>query len=145
MDSGELNLMWIQEIQLLEKIRDYFIHGQNQHPNVEIHLVSTDRPIVWAVQESNRVKVVDQPLEFFINAQIHSTQDPELLIESVCHTLGDVCRSWAIGSTNPRHYITFRVPHILHQAPSGTIQLTIISSVCTEIKDRQLFLKVDGS
>jgi len=140
MGTSENEMARLKDPALLEFLRAYFM---DEHSKVDIRLVDDDRELVWLVQENvkERSKVVDQPLEFFINAQIHLTQSTEVLIEEICHTLEDICRSWAIGSPDCKHYITFRSPQKVMKAPTGTVQLTLVASVYTDLKGRDLFLR----
>jgi hypothetical protein len=129
---------WLKTPEMLNFLKAYFM---DERPEVHVELVEPQREVAWlAPQEGQRPKLVDTPFEFFVNAQIHASQDPEMLIESICTSLSDYCRSWKLVD-NPKHYITLRVPQTVVFALSGSIQLTVTASMYTETLGRKLFLK----
>ena len=133
---------WLQTPEMLGFLKAYFV---DERPEVQVTLVESDREITWMSlpsEEGQRPKIVDIPFEFFLNAQIHASQDPEMLIEHICVMLSDLCRTWRLVD-NPKHYITLRMPQTVILAPSGSIQLIIVASMFTETQGRQLYLRAN--
>jgi hypothetical protein len=141
MDTKDVRekVKWLQTPEMLGFLKAYFT---DQRPEVDMTIVEPGREIAWmaAAPRGERPKLIDTPFEFFLNAQIHASQDPETLIEHICATLTDLCTSWRLVD-NPKHYITLRKPQTVILAPSGSIQLTIVASSFTETLGRELFLK----
>jgi len=139
-DEEHGKVQWLKTPEMLGFLKAYFM---DTRPEVHVELVEAKREVTWMAipkEVDKRPKIIDTPFEFFLNAQIHASQDPEILVEDICVTLSDMCRSWKLVD-DPRHYITLRIPQTVILTPSGSIQLTIVASMFTETLGRDLFLR----
>lgn len=119
-----------------------FISAYYKVDDTEVVLLEGSRAIEWVSFSNGRERTAERPLEFFLNAQCKNSNCTEELVDEVVRILDDVCAVQKHCHANGKHYITLRFPPYFMLTPSGSCQLTIVASVYTDTKDRNLQLKV---